>query len=201
VWCVAIEISQSCHDLPYYDMIVIMLETLMTQLQTIPDGKERHLAAGAFLFHQGDAVESLFVVLAGEVRLVRHQLNGGSITQQRAKSGMVLAEASLFSDYYRCQAVVETASCVYVLPKQAVFSHLQTDATFAQNWMAYLVGEVQRARFRSELLSLKTVAARLEAWLNWRGNTLPPKGEWKALAEQLGVSPEALYRELARRHF
>jgi hypothetical protein len=28
---------------------------------------------------------------------------------------------------------------------------------------------------------------------------LPPKGEWKSVAEQIGVSPEALYRELSRR--
>lgn len=65
--------------------------------------------------------------------------------------------------------------------------------------MAYLAREVWQARFRSELLSLKTVAARLEEWLNWQCGGLPPKGEWKTLAEQLGVSPEALYREIARR--
>jgi hypothetical protein len=28
---------------------------------------------------------------------------------------------------------------------------------------------------------------------------LPSKGEWKALAEDIGVSPEALYRELSKR--
>lgn len=27
----------------------------------------------------------------------------------------------------------------------------------------------------------------------------PPKGEWKQLAQQIGASPEALYREFARR--
>jgi hypothetical protein len=39
----------------------------------------------------------------------------------------------------------------------------------------------------------------LDGWLNWHGGELPPKGEWKALAEQLSISPEALYREIARR--
>lgn len=28
---------------------------------------------------------------------------------------------------------------------------------------------------------------------------LPAKGEWKSVAQQIGVSPEALYREIARR--
>ncbi|WP_287601619.1 Crp/Fnr family transcriptional regulator [Thiothrix sp.] len=180
-------------------MITIMLNTLITQLQTLPSGKERTLPAGAFLFHQGDEVESLFMMLTGEIHLIRHQPDGSSITQQRAHSGTVLAEASLFSRYYHCHAVAEKNTRVYALPKQAVFSRLQTDSDFAQCWMAYLSREVQQARFRSELLSLKTVKARLDAWLYWQGKTLPPKGEWKALAEQLGISPEALYREMARR--
>jgi CRP-like cAMP-binding protein len=181
-------------------MIAIMLDTLITQLQAIPGGRERNLAAGEFLFYLGDAVESLFLVLAGEIRLVRHQPDGGSITLQRASEGAVLAEASLFSSYYHCHAVAEKPSRVCVLPKQAVLARLQVDALFAQNWLAYLAREVQQARFRSELLSLKTVAARLDAWMNWRGVGLPPKGEWKTLAGQLGVSPEALYREIARRN-
>jgi hypothetical protein len=41
------------------------------------------------------------------------------------------------------------------------------------------------------------VAARLDAWLTLK--RLPPKGEWGALADDIGVTREALYRELARR--
>jgi hypothetical protein len=40
---------------------------------------------------------------------------------------------------------------------------------------------------------------RLEAWLAWNDGVLPTKGAWKHLAEELGVSPEALYREITRR--
>jgi hypothetical protein len=45
---------------------------------------------------------------------------------------------------------------------------------------------------------MKTVAARLDAWIEWNGE-LPPKGEWISLAAELAVSPEALYREIGRR--
>ncbi|SFI57623.1 hypothetical protein SAMN05216525_110176 [Bradyrhizobium sp. Gha] len=54
---------------------------------------------------------------------------------------------------------------------------------------------LQHSRFQ---LSMKTVAARLDAWIEWNGK-LPPKGEWVSLAAELAVSPEALYREIGRR--
>jgi CRP-like cAMP-binding protein len=180
-------------------MISIMLKSLIMQLQAMPGGKESSLAANMFLFHQGDEVKSLFLVLEGEIRLVRHQTDGHSITLQRAHDGEVLAEASLFSSHYHCHAVAHQATRMHALPKTAVLAALRTDPAFAQNWAAYLARAVQQARLRSELLSLKTVTARLDAWLSWQGSELPPKGEWKTLAEQLAVSPEALYREIAQR--
>jgi len=65
--------------------------------------------------------------------------------------------------------------------------------------MCHLALEVQRARANSELLSLKTVAARVDAWVTLNHGTLPPKGQWRQVASEIGVTPEALYRELARR--
>jgi hypothetical protein len=54
------------------------------------------------------------------------------------------------------------------------------------------------ARVRAEIRSLPKVAERLEAWLR-EGHVLPDKGCWQDVAAELGVSREALYRELARR--
>ena len=78
-------------------------------------------------------------------------------------------------------------------------ARLARSPEFAEAWAEYLTREVQEARLRSEILSLKTVARRLDAWLLSHGGHMPAKGEWKSLAHQIGVSPEALYRELARR--
>ena len=70
---------------------------------------------------------------------------------------------------------------------------------FSNVWSNYLAQELQRSRLRSEILSLKTVAGRLDAWIAWNGRDAPEKGEWKLLASEIGVSPEALYREIAKR--
>lgn len=181
-------------------MIVIMLKLLIQQLKNLPEAKEHKLAAGSLLFHRGDKVEALFLILSGELRLIRYQADGQSLILQRAKAESMLAEASLYSSNYHCHALAQEPTCVYALPKAIVLKHLQTDPSLAFSWNSYLAREVQQARFRSELLSLKTVAARLDAWLNWQGQGLPSKGEWNVLAEQLAVSPEALYRELAKRN-
>jgi hypothetical protein len=45
-----------------------------------------------------------------------------------------------------------------------------------------------------------TAAARLESLIAWNDGKLPSKGGWKALAGDIGPSPEALYRELSKRH-
>lgn len=178
-------------------MISVMSEKFVDLLGPLGGGT-RSLRASEYLFHLGDPIVSLFVVLEGEVRLIRHQKDGGMIVLQRAGPGEILAEASLFSDRYHCDAMASTGAVVLVIPKRKLRALFRNEPDFAETWAAHLAREIQNTRFRSEVLSLRTVADRLSAWLAWHGN-LPPKGEWKQLAYEICVSPEALYREIARR--
>ena len=75
---------------------------------------------------------------------------------------------------------------------------LAADRDLAEAWCATLARGVQAARVKAEIRSLPRVADRLDAWL-LEGNTLPQKGRWQDVAAELGVTREALYRELARR--
>ncbi len=172
----------------------------MTHLLKALRSAERRLPEGGLLFHRGDPVTSLFLVLEGTIELTRHQADGGMVVLQRASQNAVLAEASLFSERYHCDAFAASPSIVLAVPMADVRSRLARSPAFAEAWAEYLAHEVQAARLRSEILSLRTVAARLDAWLLSHGERLPAKGEWKSLAHQIGVSPEALYRELARRN-
>ncbi len=179
-------------------MIDIMSDNFVEQL-IAQAGRRRSLDRGSYLFHQGAPVRSIFVIEEGLVELIRHHRNGASIVVQRATGRTILAEASVYSASYHCDAVAESPSSVFTLPKAAFLKLLQGDAAFANLWAAHLAREVQSARYRSEILTRKTVAERLDGWLAWRGNELPSKGQWKRIAGQIGVSPEALYRELAKR--
>ena len=50
----------------------------------------------------------------------------------------------------------------------------------------------------AEIRSLRSVSDRLDAWIAEYG-PMPNKGLWQGVANELSVSREALYRELARR--
>lgn len=179
---------------------MIMSENFFDKLVAIAD-RRRELVQGTRLFYPGDRVETIFVVERGLVELKRLQIDGGQIVLQRASSRSVLAEASVYSANYHCDAVVSTSTSIFEISKSTFLKHLRDDDVLSNLWAAHLAKEIQNARFRSEILSRKTVAARLDGWLAWQGNKLPQKGQWKDIAAQIGISPEALYRELAKRRF
>lgn len=178
-------------------MIKIMSSKIFDLLRS-SGGSRRALNPGEYLFHLGEPVRRLHLVLAGEVHLVRFDETGGSVILQRTRAGDVVAEASLFAKTYHCDALAKDAATVQSIPQSALRKRLREEPEIAEAFMAHLAHEVQNARFRSEMLSLRTIEARLGAWESWYGE-IPPKGEWRNLAQQIGVSPEALYRELARR--
>ena len=80
-----------------------------------------------------------------------------------------------------------------------MLARLRGDPYFAEAWGRYLAHELQKARLHAEILSIKTVAKRLDAWIASHGGETPRKGEWKVVASEIGITPEAVYREMARR--
>ena len=179
-------------------MIDIMSMSLFDKLRHL-NPTERRFDAGAHLFHQGDQVSTLHLVVDGEAHLVRYQIGGAALVLQRAGPGTVLAEASLFSDRYHCDSVAVMPTCTLAVTKSVVRKRLAEDPDFAETWTAHLAHEVQATRLRAEILSLRTVGERLDAWIAWQDGRFPARGKWKTVASEIGTSAEALYRELAKR--
>jgi CRP-like cAMP-binding protein len=176
-------------------MIPIMRDPLD---QFFADAGTLTLGAGETLFHAGDPVEQVFLVRSGDVMLVRHGADGSRMILHRAGPGDLLAEASVWSDRYHCDAVARSPTEVETVPRSAFRAALARDPELAEGWARRLARAVQAARLRAEIRGLRTVAERLDAWLGAEGR-LPDRGRWQELAEELGVTREALYRELARR--
>ena len=159
---------------------------------------KRHFVAGETVFRTGDPVAHMFYVRKGSAALVRTLPSGDQAYLQRACDNEVLAEASAYAEAYHCDCLILKHSTIAELPRTQFRDALRASVELAEDWAAHLARAVQITRMRSEIRALRTVADRLDAWLAECG-PLPEKGQWQSVAHELSVSPEALYRELARR--
>lgn len=151
------------------------------------------------LFDQGDPVRDLFRVEEGLVLLIRVQPDGAETVLQRAAQGAVLAEASLYAESYHCRAEAAEPARLSCFDAAQLRHALGDDGALSRAYAAHLAAEVQKLRLRAEVLAKRRLSDRLDAWLDWHGGVLPGRGGWRTLAREIGVTPEALYRELARR--
>lgn len=178
-------------------MIAIMSELIDALTPLL--GTEIDVGAGAVLFRQGDAPRHYHVVRTGCVHLVRWGQDGTSAVMQRASDGSVLAESSVFAAAYHCDAVAIADSRLARADINEVRSALEREPALLRLLAQHFGREVHRMRARVELLSRRTVADRLDGWLALNGGRLPERGQWRTVAEDIGVSPEAFYRELQQR--
>ncbi|MCV3768707.1 Crp/Fnr family transcriptional regulator [Rhizobium sp. TRM95796] len=138
---------------------------MSAKLFTSLRGVERVFAPGAAVFHRGDVVERLHIIRSGTIRLLRHRLDGHPVVLQRACRGDILAEASVFSEYH-CDAVALTESVTEAFAVADIRRLLEADIGFCRAWAASMSHQLQAARRRAELMSLRTVrTARLLARL------------------------------------
>ncbi len=155
-------------------------------------------AAGDYLFHAGDRVRMVHLCISGEIALRRVTRSGADLILHVARAADVVAEAAAFAEAYHCDAQALEDSDALVLPVETFLSELAAYPELALDWAAKLARGLQSARRRAEIRTIRTVGGRLDAWLE-TGGAIPARGRWQELAAELGVSREALYRELASR--
>lgn len=179
-------------------MIAIMSLAWFDRMNSLVE-RECLLGDGDVLFRAGEQVRYLYVVRSGCILLARLQPSGDPLVLQRATAGQLAAEASVFAARYHCDALSSSPTAVGRIRKADVEQLRAKDPVWLSAFAAHLAHEVQQARARAQLLALKRVGARLDAWIALNDRALPSRGRWVELAAELAVTPEALYRELARR--
>ena len=83
---------------------------------------DRKLKSGEALFRLGNKATGLYEVISGRLRLARVDRSGHEIVLHIAGPGETLAEASLFSPSYHCDAIASTDATVRIYPKAAVLA-------------------------------------------------------------------------------
>lgn len=154
--------------------------------------------AGDRLFRAGQVPKHMFFLCHGEVRLQRTTQTGEDVCFQRCTGGFI-AEASLTSAAYHCDALCRGPSELLALACATLRRAIDTDPALRWAWIDLLSAQSRRQRVRIERLALKTIPERLRHLIHTEGEA----GMWvldgtrKELAADLGVTPEALYRALA----
>lgn len=165
-------------------------------------GRERRLAAGENLFLLGDRAAGFYEVVEGRVRLLRVDAGGHEVTLHVATAGDLIAEASLFSPVYHCDAVAMTDAVVRLYPKSAMLAEFRRDPDAAKAFMVMLAHQVMMLRTRLERRNIRSARDRVRHFLSAHagadGRTVALQGTLKDLANELGLTHEALYRALAR---
>jgi CRP-like cAMP-binding protein len=156
---------------------------------------------GATVFRQGDPASAVYVVEAGRVRLSRMSADGAPLILYVADAGESFAEASLSATHYHCDAIAETDSTVLALPRADLLTLMTTDPVQGVAFALALASQVRDLRTKLELRNVRSAKERVLAWLRLHANGDPPRvllhRSWTLIAEELGLTREAVYRALA----
>ncbi|HYA29580.1 MAG TPA: Crp/Fnr family transcriptional regulator, partial [Acidobacteriota bacterium] len=162
---------------------------------------DHRLKAGEGLFRLGTKAVGLYEVIAGRVRLSRVDRSGREIVLHIAGPGETLAEASLFSPQYHCDAIANTNAIVRIYPKREVLAAFEKNPKAAQAFSEMLAHQVMRLRTRIEQRNIRSARERVRHFLMLNvgsdRRTVELRGTLKDLAAEIGLTHEALYRTLA----
>ncbi|MEO0853489.1 MAG: Crp/Fnr family transcriptional regulator [Cyanobacteria bacterium J06648_11] len=163
--------------------------------------KPRRLAAGDVLFCQGDRARAVYAIATGRIRLARYGADGCEVTLYRARAGEYLAEAALFADRYYCHAIADIPSEAIAISKTTLLNYLHANPQVGMDWLERATREVHQLRTHLELRNIPTARDRL---LHFLALTIPFADRdytfdrpWKAIASELGLTHDSLYRALA----
>lgn len=163
-----------------------------------PTGR-RSLKRGEMLFSRGDRVESVHRIVRGRIRLERSLADGRVVIVHTATVPELLAEASLFSDCYHCDAIAEVGTVVEIEERSRFVERLAADPVSAIALVRWLSRQLRTARWLLELRNIRPARDRLLAYLQPRDSPaeLRPNRPLRLIADELGIAAETLYRLLA----
>lgn len=176
-------------------MIDSLVGLLPDPLKRLPPSACRLLTVDRdnVLFRQGDITRGLFFLSKGSIHLQRVTEAGHEVLVLKAAAGDTFAEASLFHHAYHCSAVAMKPSEVIECSKLAVLTRYREDPEFGLAMSARFAHQVQHTRSRLALFSIRSADDRVFRAV--ADGML--KDSVKSLANEIGLSPEVVYRSLA----
>lgn len=158
-----------------------------------------HLRAEDVLFRQGEPPISFYYVEKGKLRLERNTADGKLVILHEASAGQTIAEASLFSERYRCTAIAEVNSELKVFNKSQIISALKNDPKALMELLGTFANQVQELRDLNEIKNINSARDRILAFfaliVDEKG-MIDMQPSIKNLAQKIGIAHETFYRVL-----
>ena len=162
---------------------------------------ERRYAKGGTIFRAGDAVDGLYLVLTGRVRVSRETPAHVELLHTEGAGG-VLGEIPVFGGGpFPATAVAQTMTRCAHLPLAAVERLLVDDRVFVRFALARLAERSRALLRRIDELTATTITARVASYVCERANNEPNASftlgmSQEELARELGTAREVIVRAL-----
>lgn len=161
----------------------------------------RTLKQGEFLFRNGDPATHLYLVQAGCIRLVRYTGEGDVVVMHTAGVEDSLAETSLLSAVYHCDAEAVSHATVACFDKKAILAILHGSPEKSMACIALFSRQVRSLRALLEIRAIRSARERVLRYLQLLADphamTVSVAGSVKVMAQDLAMAHETLYRTLA----
>jgi CRP/FNR family transcriptional regulator, cyclic AMP receptor protein len=150
-----------------------------------PGGAVRSYARNVVVMSEGDATDSLYVILAGRVKAFVSDPGGKEVIVNTIGAGDYFGELVLDGGARSASIMTLEPSRFFIIPQRDVEAMLETNPEFARNLMLKLIGRVRSLTARVLDLSLKDVYGRLVKFLE---ESAIEQGGRRVVAERLTQS-------------
>ena len=151
------------------------------------------------LFDQGAPVRHMHLIVYGRVKLIRHPIDGEDVVLHVATAGEMIAEASLFSEFYHCRAIADKPSEIQHIDRDQALKLILSDTQTSHNVMRLFAQQIRDLRRLHELRNIRSAPKRVLTYLT---TLAEPTGyiqldiTLRDMAYKLGLAHETLYRAL-----
>ncbi|MEM9537131.1 MAG: Crp/Fnr family transcriptional regulator [Cyanobacteria bacterium P01_E01_bin.45] len=165
-------------------------------------GTLRKFQKGELIYCQSHKADSMFILQSGRIKIERYTNDGKPVPLRIVRPGEMFGELSILNRVYFDNAVCELDSCVLTYPitliQRAIDCQSETMKLFANN----MLKTIQFMSYSLELRTIRSAQERVMRYLSLVKGAdekyVKLDRSYKDIAEQIGLTPEAFYRTLAK---
>ena len=159
--------------------------------------KGYQIAKGNIIFHEGDACESIGIIISGKVDIVSYSFQGKEMLINSLKAGEIFGNNLLFSSspIYKGDVIAKEKSVVAFINRENLVNLLQNNQEFLELYLQAQSDKAKLLTARIQLLSFPNAEERLFYYASKNHNVIEYKNV-TTLAATIGVQRETLSRLL-----